>query len=279
MSRRDFPATRPSLVERIDLWFSKGRVVDGIWVGSFQSDAKPAIQRIEDALRLIERCAPLHYRRVKNNLARIWVNLLPHGAGCYLHSLNACLLDERIVASETTTVEWIASAIVHEATHARLEKLGIRYHEAVRQRIERICARRELDFARHLSGVDTLQEEITWRLDQCSGENASYTDQNMWEKTVQGNAEILRHLGTPEWVIAAVFRVGNLVSELRRMREKTKYAVRQALAILLGMPAIWLAFLLFSRISGINHTPPLFVLIYLMVVFGVMAISNFVTMK
>ena len=101
MSRRDFPATRPSLVERIDLWFSKGHLVDGIWVGSFTSDAKPANQRIEDALRLIERCAPLHCRRVKNNLARIWVNLVPHGAGYYLHSLNACVLDERIVASET----------------------------------------------------------------------------------------------------------------------------------------------------------------------------------
>ena len=124
----------------------------------FHRTGEPSIQRIEDALRLIERCAPLHYRRIKNNLARIWVHLVPHGAGCYLHSLNACLLDERIVTSETTTVEWIASAIVHEATHARLEKLGIRYDEALRQRIERICARRELDFARHLSGVDALQE-------------------------------------------------------------------------------------------------------------------------
>jgi hypothetical protein len=108
----------------MDLWLSKGHVVDGIWIGSFSSDAKPAIQRIEDALQLIERCAPLHYRRIKNNLARIWVRLVPHGAGCYLHSLNACLLDERVVASETTTVEWIASAIVHEAIHARLEKLS-----------------------------------------------------------------------------------------------------------------------------------------------------------
>jgi hypothetical protein len=204
----------------MDIWLSKGHVVDGIWVGSFPSDAKRAIQRIEEALRLIERSSPLHYRRIKNNLARIWVHLVPHGAGCYLHSLNACLLDERIVASETTTVEWIASAIVHEATHARLEKLGIRYDEAVRQRIERICARRELDFARHLSGVDALLEEITWRLDRCSEENASYTDQNMWEKTNQGNAEILRHLGTPEWVITLMLRARNLVSRIRRFTRR-----------------------------------------------------------
>lgn len=220
MFRRDLSATKPSLVERMDLWLSKGHVVDGIWVGSFPSDAEPAIQRIEAALRLIERSAPLHYRRVKTNLSRIWVQLVPHGAGCYLHSLNACLLDERVVASETTTVEWIASAIVHEATHARLEKLGIRYHEAVRQRIERICARRELDFARRLSGVDALLEEIAWRLDQCSEDNASYTNQNMWEQTDQGNAEILRHLGTPEWVITLVLRVRTLVSGIRRFTRR-----------------------------------------------------------
>lgn len=133
--------TKPSLVERMDLWFSKSRVIDGLWIGSaYSDDPERALQRVEAALRLIERFSPLHYRRIKSSLARIWVQLVPHGAGCYLHSSNACLLDERVVASETTTIEWIASAIVHEATHARIEKWGVRYDEAVRPRIERIAA-------------------------------------------------------------------------------------------------------------------------------------------
>jgi len=174
MSRGSPVIRPPSLADKFALWLSKGRVIDGLWVGSLRSDSEPALQRVEAALRLIERFAPLHYRRVKNSLSRIWVRLVPHGAGCYLHSLNACLLDERVVASETTTLEWIASTIVHEATHARLEKCGIRYDEAVRLRIERICIRRELDFARHLSGIDALQEEITQRLDWCRDGNASY---------------------------------------------------------------------------------------------------------
>ena len=194
------------MVDKIELWFSKSRVIDGLWIGSFQSDAEPALLRIEAALRLIERFAPLHYRRIKTNLSQIWVQLFPYGAGCYRHSLNACLLDERFVASETTTVECIASAIVHKATHARLEKLGIHYDATVRHQIERICARRELDFVRHLSGANTLQEEISWRLDQCDQVNAFFTDQNIRQEIFQGNAETLRHLGMPEWVIAGIRR-------------------------------------------------------------------------
>lgn len=191
-----------------------------MWVGSCSSGGEPAIQRVKDALQLIERSAPLHYRRIQKNLARIWVNLVPHAAGCYLHSLNACLLDERIVNSATTTVEWIASAIVHEATHARLEKLGVRYDEALRQRIERICVRRELDFARHLSGVDALQEEIAWRLDQCSEEKSPYTDQTMRENTVEGEVEILRHLGLPEWTITLLLRIRSRISWIRRFTRR-----------------------------------------------------------
>ncbi|WP_143198721.1 hypothetical protein [Bradyrhizobium sp. AS23.2] len=218
---RGSPAKRPSLADKFALWLSKSRTIDGLWIGSARSDNPELdLQRVEAALQLIERFAPLHYRRVKNNLSRIWVQLVPHGAGCYLHSLNACLLDERVVASETTTLEWIASAIVHEATHARLEKRGIRYDEAVRHRIERICARRELDFARHLSGVDALLEAINWRLVRCNENNASYTDQNMWEEIDHGNADILRHLGTPEWVIALVFRTRNLVVGIRRFTRR-----------------------------------------------------------
>ena len=183
---RETPVTRPSLADKFALCFSKSRMIDGLWIGSAQWDSEPALQRIEAALQLIERFAPLHYGRVKNSLSRIWVTLVPHGAGCYLHSLNACLLDERVVASETTTLEWIASAIVHEATHARLEKRGIRYDESVRHRIERVCARRELDFARHLSGVDALLEEINRRLDRCRDGNEHYSDQNMWQGIDQG---------------------------------------------------------------------------------------------
>ncbi|WP_284422402.1 MULTISPECIES: hypothetical protein [unclassified Bradyrhizobium] len=213
---RGSPVKGPSLFEKLELWFSKSRVVDGLWIGSAQSSPDPALQRIEAALRLIERHSPLHYRRIKRSLSRIWVRLVPHGAGCNLHHLNACLLDERVFDSQATTVEWIASAIVHEATHARLEMWGLRYDEAVRLRTERICMRRELDFARHLSGVHALQQDIAERLAWCRDGNEHYTDQNMWQDIDRGHAEALRYLGAPEWVIALVYRARDLSHGIRR---------------------------------------------------------------
>ncbi|WP_439357269.1 hypothetical protein [Bradyrhizobium sp. DASA03007] len=199
---------------------SDSRVIDGLWIGSFQSDSEPALQRVEAALRLIERFAPLQYRRVKNSLSRVWVTLVPHGAGCYLDRLNACLLDERVVAAEATTVAWIASAIVHEATHARLDRWGIRYKEAARLRVERICIRSELNFARHLPDADALQEQIAQRLDWCRDGNTHYTDQNMLLEIDQGNADALRHLGAPEWVIALLFRARDLSYGIRRFTRR-----------------------------------------------------------
>ena len=178
------------------------------------------LQRVEAALRLIERFAPLHYRRVKNSLSRIWVQAGSARSRLLSAFLERLLARRRVVASENTTLEWIASAIVHEATHARLEKRGIRYDEAVRHRIERICARRELDFVRHLSGVDALREEITRRLDRCNEENTSYTDQNMWQEIDQGTAEMLRYLGMPVWVIALVFRARNLANGICRFTRR-----------------------------------------------------------
>ncbi|MFK4510621.1 hypothetical protein LPJ38_09885 [Bradyrhizobium daqingense] len=212
---RDVPISRPLLDDKIALWLSTSRMTDGLWIGSSHGDPEPALQRVEAALELMEDISPLHYRRVKSSLSRIWVKLVPHGTGCYLHSLNACLLDARVVASETTTLEWIASAIIHEATHARLEKRGVRYDEPVRHRIERICARRELDFALRLPSADTLLGEINWRLERCN-ENAPFTDKKMSEGIDQGYEDMLRHLGTPEWVISPVSKARDLVIWLHR---------------------------------------------------------------
>jgi hypothetical protein len=136
------PKVRPSLINRIQLAASSGRQVEGIWIGAYF--APEHLSRVERALLLVKQHSPLHYSRIIRDLERIWIFLLPDGLAEYNHSLRACVLDERFVADSATSVERIASAIVHEATHARLERYGIGYDEDQRARIEAICFRREL---------------------------------------------------------------------------------------------------------------------------------------
>jgi hypothetical protein len=188
-------------------------MVDGLWVGSVES--KP-LRRVEDALQLIKRHDALHYSRAIHNLERIWVNLVQGAPACYDPSLNACILDERFVLLETTTLERIACAIVHEATHARLEKWSIVYdNEKVRPRIEAICLRRELNFIARLPDSEPLREEIVRTVEWCAGEGDYFSNASFQQRTLEGQAETLRYLGIPDWLIRLVLKVGAVISWVR----------------------------------------------------------------
>jgi hypothetical protein len=160
---RQKPPKVRHLIERMLLAASSGRQVDGIWIGA--DFAPEHLSRVERALLLVKQHSPLHYSRIIRDLERIWIVLLPYGLAAYYHSLKACLLDERFVADSATSVEQIASTIVHEATHARLERYGIGYDEDQRARIEGICFRRELALAVRLPDSARLQQEIAGYLD------------------------------------------------------------------------------------------------------------------
>src|SRR3981081_2454053 len=95
------------------------------------------------------------------------VLLLPNARSCYYGSLRARLVDVRFVLLETTTLEEIASTIVHEATHAKLGRWGISYEEKARSRIEAVCLRRELNFIAKLPHSEPLREKIARTLEWC----------------------------------------------------------------------------------------------------------------
>jgi hypothetical protein len=202
--------------ESFELWYSTGRDIDGVWVGTFED--KAGLRRVEDALQLMKQQSPLHYSRVTSNLDRIWLRLVPSSRANYSPRLNACELDERFVAQADTTPELIASVIVHEATHARLERWGIAYDEAKRHRIEAICIRRQLHFVSRLAGCEAMQESLRESLDYY-GNNAEYfSDENMRQSFDDGSLETLRWLGVPNWLVALVSKATNLRRRLRSWR-------------------------------------------------------------
>ena len=210
------PDRKPSRVDRLDLWLSTGRKIDGLWVGTTESEPHPALRRVEEALQLVKRHDTLNYSRIIRNLDRIWVHLIPGSGAHYERSLNACVIDERYALGESMTIERIASTIVHETTHASLEGWGIIYVEERRTRIEAICLRRELYFLARLPDSESLREEIVRTLEWLTTSRDYYSDASFQDREDRGNVKTLRYLGAPRWLISFVLRI------VRRRRLRTR---------------------------------------------------------
>jgi hypothetical protein len=210
-------AMKASLIDRFMLRLSSAVRIDGLWVGSFDSNALP---RVEEAVRLIKQYDRTHYRHLICDLDRVWVTVLPSSIGRYKHSLKMCEIDERFVLADSSTPEMIAAVIVHEATHARLMRCNIGYGEELRARVEAVCFRRERSFAAKLPNGQQIRDQADGRL---VGYRSDYwTNTAFAERRHDGEIQMLRYLGVPDWVTRAGFRVRSVlwrgVRNWRRLR-------------------------------------------------------------
>lgn len=214
-ARASIPTQGVYFFDRVDLWLSTDRSIDGLWVGSIEDEPWPGLSRVESALRLIRDRDPLHYSRVLRYLDRIWVRLISSGRAEYQRRLNACVLDQRYVLSETMTVENLASIIIHETTHARLERWGITYEEKARPRIEAICIRRQLNFGAKLPDGEALREQLSASLEWCLSDHDYFADTRFQERNLQGDIDTLRYLGVSEWIVRVVLKLREWRSVVR----------------------------------------------------------------
>src|SRR5262245_39982752 len=196
------PRTKVPLSDRVMLWLSSGRRIDGLWVGTyFQTNAGPVMQCVEEGLRLIKVHDRRRYDRLCKDLTRVWVRLVPGALARYVPAMETCELDERFVLAQASSPELVAAAIVHEATHARLWRRGIGYDENLRARVEAACFRRELAFAARLPNGERVREEAR---DALGMSPATWTDDAERDRDVDGSAEVLHHLGAPNWLVRAL---------------------------------------------------------------------------
>lgn len=158
-------------------------VVDWAGVGS----ALPQlVDRIREALRLIQEREPRRYGRLKKDVKRF---LITRVAGAeYIHAIRACMLSPKYLSEGST--EQIAATIVHEGTHARLSAQGIRYSPSLRERIERACVREEIVFASMLPNGADLIEAANDKLDQ-----PWWTEEEEFARRLRQ----LEQLGRPRW--------------------------------------------------------------------------------
>jgi hypothetical protein len=173
-----------------------------IWLPA-GDEAEQATERLSAALSIIRTFSPTRYAYLRRDLPRIFIGATHNLAECH-YPTGTCLLQTDFVLAERTIPEHIALALVHEGTHARLHRVGFRYDEPLRARIERLCVIAELIVARRLPDAAYLVSHITAQLP--SHDSARWTNQALYERRLHA----LRERGVVGRLAASVVRAVTL---------------------------------------------------------------------
>jgi hypothetical protein len=129
-----------------------------------REELEVATNKVSEALRLIAIHDPRRFAKLTRDVRRIWVGAT-YNRGEWLSKLRMCVLRFEYVVSPDTSPARLALILVHEATHARLDRLGCTYAEKDRAEVERICVRAEIALAERLPDGAPLAENARGRLE------------------------------------------------------------------------------------------------------------------
>jgi hypothetical protein len=107
------------------------------------------IARLDEALALIERYQPWRLRHLRRDLNAIRVVRFPC-RGAWIPDEGACVTELTFLARRDITAAPVASSIIHEGMHARVDRMGVSRYSRDRAREERLCRRAELEFGESL---------------------------------------------------------------------------------------------------------------------------------
>lgn len=151
--------------------------------------------KCSEALELITTYDPRRFSRIRRDLRVIFMSA---GGGPYYDpAIDGFIIDSRSLRAATVTR--LSSLIVHEATHARLHRLGIGDDQARAERREAICVRAEIDFLRRLPGTADLMSRL-----QQSTQTPWYTEEARKERVQR----FVDGYGLPRWVGRLIILVG-----------------------------------------------------------------------
>jgi hypothetical protein len=105
--------------------------------------------RLNEALELIQQHQPWRLRHLERDLEAFVVARFPC-RGAYFPELRTCMTELTFLARRDITAATVASSIVHEGIHARVDRMGVRRDTRDRAREERLCRRAELEFGQAL---------------------------------------------------------------------------------------------------------------------------------
>jgi hypothetical protein len=202
--------------ERFLFRISERRDVRGVKVAVFTDDdlGAEAFARIQAAFDLLEQHVPVRLGRLRRDADAVFVWGVVGDLANWVRALRLIRLRASWVRHPSTSPVQIASTLVHEATHAYLERLGFSYHEHRRAQIERICVRSELVLLRRIGdeeGVVDAERRLTTP--------AEVFSQAAFQQRAEAN---LKKLGPVGWAFLFFARLRRLASEPVAVSRKDK---------------------------------------------------------
>jgi len=160
--------------------------------------ASGLFETVDRALALIQQFDARRHRRLTRDVRRILVYEWPltlGSGGLYSHRLRMIQLNATVLR-EYGSGAWVSAALalVHEATHARIQLTSREYAtrpERDRIREERACTNAELDFVRRLPDPALLEAAV---LEKFTGLDEGYSDAERAKRSFAVIAELRREL-------------------------------------------------------------------------------------
>jgi len=191
-----------SLSNRIVLWFfrnSERREILGVPVGVpvDRYTADVAFAKITSAFDLLQDHGGRSLDGLRRHTTGVFLWTTAGALGEWHRETRLVVLEETYVNHADTSARDIASTLVHESTHARLDAKGFAYSPERRHRIENVCFRRQLAFARRLSEPGSLIGRTERQLQRPPDD---FTHQ-AWRQRVVAK---LIELGVARWLAHAI---------------------------------------------------------------------------
>ena len=120
------------------------------------------LHRLDEALSLIERYQPWRLRHLQRDLDELRVVRFPC-RGAWIPDEGACVTELTFLNRRDITAAPVASSIIHEGIHARVDRMGVSRYSRDRAREERLCRRAELEFGHSLPselGAPVIQRAL-----------------------------------------------------------------------------------------------------------------------
>jgi hypothetical protein len=112
-------------------------------------DTAAVLRRLDDALGLIETWQPWRFAHLRRDVEQFWVVRYPC-RGAFFAETRTCMTELTFLARTDITAAPVASSILHEGMHARVNAMGVSPVNRDMAHEERICRRAELAFGQAL---------------------------------------------------------------------------------------------------------------------------------